>query len=327
MASRPGRALLHNWRLKLAALGLSVFLWGLVQTEPRNQETFSSIPIIVDVADTAWTLAAPPNPAQIELRLGGPAREIIRLAREGTTVRVPLEGINSADTLVSLRREWVGLGEGHGLSVESLSPVNIRVSLERAMTRTLPIALRTRGAVPSNMALASPLGLNPREVRIRGPRSRIEGLDSVHLSPFDLAAVQTSGVFNVALDTTGLFGVMLVPTTATVGVRLESVVERVLSGLTVFVDTERIGTEVVVDPLSVQLRVTGARTLVTGIQPELLRVWVQGELLTGMAPGEERRVPLQIDGVPDLVTAVPSTDVVTVRRAADLAGGGDASGR
>ena len=33
MAS-PSQALVRNWRLKLSALGLSVFLWALVQTEP-----------------------------------------------------------------------------------------------------------------------------------------------------------------------------------------------------------------------------------------------------------------------------------------------------
>ncbi len=34
----PTQALAHNWRLKLSALGLSVFLWALVQGEPSNQE-------------------------------------------------------------------------------------------------------------------------------------------------------------------------------------------------------------------------------------------------------------------------------------------------
>jgi hypothetical protein len=321
VSSRSAGALLHNWRLKVAALGLAVFFWGLVQTEPRNQETFSSVPIIVEISDTAWTLAAPPDPVEVDLRLGGPAREIIRLAREGTTVRVQLDAVRSADTLVSLRREWVGLGQGTGLTVESMAPANVRISLERTMTRTLPIAVRTRGELPKDLALASPLGLDPREARVRGARSRIESLDSIPLTPFDLGTVGASGVFNVSLDTTGLMGALLVPATTTVGVRLEDVVERVLSGLMILVDSARVGTEVVIDPESIQLRVSGARTVVTAIDPTLLRVWVLPELLRDMAPGEERRVPISIEGVPALATAVPSTDVVTVRRAADFGGG------
>jgi hypothetical protein len=41
----------------------------------------------------------------------------------------------------------------------------------------------------------------------------------------------------------------------------------------------------------------------------------------GMAKGEERHVPVRIEGVPGLVSAQPATDMVTVRRAP--AGGGD----
>ena len=87
MATRS-QALAHNWRLKLSALGLSIFLWALVQTEPSNQETFASVPVHVQIADTAWTTSGPPTPAVVEIRLGGPAREIIRFAREGMTLKI-----------------------------------------------------------------------------------------------------------------------------------------------------------------------------------------------------------------------------------------------
>lgn len=327
MASRPVRALLHNWRLKAAALGLSVLFWGLVQTEPRNQETFSAVPILVDVADTAWTLAAPPTPGQVELRLGGPAREIIRLARSGATLRIPIDAVGSEDTLVSLRREWVGLGEGGNLTVESISPANVRIAFERSMTRTIPIALRTRGNVDGTMALASPLGLNPTTVRVRGPRSRLQGLDSIPLAPFDLGSVEASGVFNVPLDTTGLMGSFLVPGTATLGVRVEDLVERVLNGIPIQLGSAAGDAEVVVDPETIQLRVSGARTLVTSIDPDLIRVWIVPEDLSGMAPGEERLVPVSVEGVPELVTVTPATEQVTVRRAADVGAGGAADQR
>ncbi|MGD8729918.1 MAG: hypothetical protein PVF90_09460, partial [Gemmatimonadota bacterium] len=109
--ARVPSALLRNWQLKLSALGLSIFLWALVQTEPLSEETFSSVPVVVEVLDTAWSLAADPDPETVELRLGGPAREIIRLVRDGTTVRVPITAVSSRDTVVTLQREWVELGQ------------------------------------------------------------------------------------------------------------------------------------------------------------------------------------------------------------------------
>lgn len=144
MARLPN-SLVRNWRLKVSALGLSVFLWALVQTEPLSQETFSSVSVVVDIADTAWTIAGAPDPPTVELRLGGPAREIIRLAREGTTVVIPVAAVGSRDTIIAVQRDWVQLGQRPGVTVESVSPATVRVSFEQAVTRSLPLALRVRG--------------------------------------------------------------------------------------------------------------------------------------------------------------------------------------
>lgn len=321
MAS-PTQALVHNWRLKLSALGLSVFLWALVQTEPSNQETLTSVPVFVQIADTGWTTSGAPTPATVELRLGGPAREIIRLAREGTSIRIPVGVVGSQDTLVALRREWVQLGQRSGLTVESMSPASVRLSFERAQTRLVPVAMRLTGRVRDHLALAAPMELNPRLVRVRGPASRVEGLDSLSLVPFDLSEVGRSGAFTVGVDTVGLLGASVVPSSATLEVRVEELVERVLDGVVVQVDAGPGEEEVVADPAEIQVRVAGARTLVTSLDPARLRVLVPTELLQGMAPGEERLVRVQVVGVPPLVTATPGTDRITVRRAVDEELGG-----
>jgi len=309
------QALLQSWRLKLSALGLSVFLWAVVQTEPRNQETFSAVPVEIQMADTAWAVSGPPMPATVELRLGGPAREIIRLAREGTSVRVPVGAITTTDTLITLRREWVQLGQRSGLSVESVSPSQVRVSFERAQTRLVPVSARVMGRVRDHLALAANFEVSPRLVRVRGPASRIDVLDSIPLAPFDLSEVTRSGAFTVRVDTTGLLGASVVPPTVTLGVRVEELVERVLDGVVVEAVAEPGEPPVLADPPTIEVRLAGARSIVNGFDPSRLRVWVAPELLQDMALTEERVVRLQIAGVPPLVTAVPETDRVTVRRA------------
>ncbi|KPJ81320.1 MAG: hypothetical protein AMS19_08430, partial [Gemmatimonas sp. SG8_23] len=182
------RALVWNWRLKLSALGLSVFLWALVQTEPADQEAIPSVPVRVQIMDTSWTTSGAPDPASVELRLSGPAREIIRLAREGTSIRVPITSVGSRDTTVSFRREWVQLGQRPGLTVESVSPASVRLSFEPAQTRLVPLATRLVGDVRESLALASDVDVSPQLVRVRGPASRLEGLDSLPLVPFDLSS-------------------------------------------------------------------------------------------------------------------------------------------
>lgn len=320
--SPRSKAVFTNWRLKLSALGLSVLLWALVQTEPANQETFASVPIRFQIADTAWMLANEPDPTTVEVRFGGPAREIIRLAREGTTIRIPISEVGSRDSIIALRREWVQLHERPGLIVESITPQEIRVSFEESEVRMVPVASRLIGRVPDHLALAAEIDMSPEVVRVQGPRSRVSMLDSLSLVPFDLAGITRSGAFSIPIDTVGLMGASVVPATATLGVRVEGLVERVLEGITVMAIPMPGEADVIVEPEEVQLRLVGARSLVTSLDPEMLRVWVPPEFLQGMAPGEERTVRVQIEGVPPLVTAVAGVERVRVRRAIDGPGTG-----
>jgi YbbR domain-containing protein len=71
-----------------------------------------------------------------------------------------------------------------------------------------------------------------------------------------------------------------------------------------------------------RVTLTGASTLVTSVDPSKLRVQIASSELRGMTPGEERHVPVQVQGVPDLVTATPEQDMVTVRRPAVRKKGG-----
>jgi hypothetical protein len=307
-------ALIRNWHLKLSALGLSVFLWALVQTEPLSQETVSSVPVLVEVADTAWTIAGEPTPAVVELRLGGPAREIIRLAREGLSVLVPIPLVGSRDTTIALQRDWVQLGQRPGVTVESISPATLRVSFERAVTRSIPVAMRVQGDLPADLALSSALGVDPEAVLVRGSEGRLAGVDSLLLAPLDLGRIRDSDIVELVVDTSGLGGADVVPPTVMVGVRVEPMIVRELGAVEVHADVRGADAQVTVEPATIRLRLSGARTLVTTMDLSLLRVSVPPASLAGLLVGEARLVPVQVDGVPPLVTALPGTEVVTVRR-------------
>ena len=315
---------IRNWRLKLAALGLSVFLWALVQTEPRtSSESFQRVPVRVELTDTLWTLAGPPTPTEVELQLSGSSRDIIRLDREGTALNIPISQVGTPDTSVFLDRDWVELGQSTGLTVEFISPAMIEIVFEPTVTRTLPIATRVYGDLRENLALASSVGLAPVSVRVRGSESQVSQLDSIWLERFDLGTVEKSGVFSVAIDTVGLSGAYISPDVVTMGLNVEDDIERVLQGFSVQFDAERIGADVTIEPVVVEVRFSGPKSLVNTLDPSLLRVWVSPEDLEGILPGEERRVPLRLEGIPEFVTAVPETSAVTARRAAEGSTGAD----
>jgi hypothetical protein len=309
------RVLLHNWHLKLAALGLAVLLWALVQTEPLSQETFAAVPVTAEVLDSSWTMARPPSPATVDLQLGGPAGEIIRLARDGATLRVPVASVGSRDTIIAVQREWVDLGGRSRVTVESVSPLTVRMTFEPAIARNVHVSVPMRGELPDDIALASVPELTPSTVVIRGPESRMMGLDSVSLAPLDLASVSQSGSFSLPVDTTGLRGAVVRPASVSVMLRVEPMVERVMENVPVEAEPPAGEPEITVTPSSLQLRLEGPSTLVTAVDVSRLRVSVDPESLRGLQPGEMRRVRIQVEGVPPLVTAFLSSDVATARRA------------
>jgi hypothetical protein len=102
-----------------------------------------------------------------------------------------------------------------------------------------------------------------------------------------------------------------------VGIRVEEEVERVLGGIPVVGASGSGEAPIVIRPSSIDVTLRGARSLVTSVDPADLRVWVAPELVQGIAPGESRRVPVHVDGVPQLVSVEVADDIVSVQRSSD----------
>ncbi len=147
----------HNASLKAAALVGAVFLWAIAPTDRTQSESLSSVPVRVQVADLNWALAEQPFPSEVEVRFSGPTRDLIRLAREGTSVRIPIQAVASSDTSITLRRDWVVIDGASGLVVEEILPSQIQLSFEPVVSAALAVELRTEGELPEGLAFAQPL--------------------------------------------------------------------------------------------------------------------------------------------------------------------------
>lgn len=303
----------HNASLKLLALVGAIFLWAIVPGTPDGTETLSNIPVRVQVGDPDWLVAGAPEPSGVTIRVSGPTREIIRLAREGTSIRVPLDEVGSADTVVGLRRDWVVLAGSPGVVVEEIVPGSVRMRFEQAASEAFPILVRTRGSLPDDLALAFPLGTTPGVVRVSGPARIVNDLDAVPTLPVDLSSVEGSGRIEVPLDTAGLGDALITPQAVSVGIRVTGVAERRLLGRGVEVEGSP-DFEPILDPPEIDVLMRGAPGRLDAAGFGSVRVVVDARLLSGMTSGESRRVPVAVLGVPDLLRAVPVTDSVQVVR-------------
>lgn len=315
MAFVPGM-IARNWRLKLAAFGLTVLLWALVRTESGSQGNLFSVPVQPQVADLDWTLAGEPDPPTVQVRFRGPTDDLIRLAREGTTLRVPLDSVASPDTVVQLRRDWVFLSGESRLVVEDIAPASVRLALERAVTRAVPSRVITSGELSGGRALAAPISTTPGMITVRGPAQRVRGIPSIPLRSLDLGSVGASGDYEVEVDTTGLSGLSLSPARVALSVRVEPRLQRELPAVPVALDEEDapMRDSVVLLPPTILVRIDGARTAVTGAHEDQVRAVIPRDFLVGLQPGHERRAPIRLRGLPALVRGFAELDSVTVRR-------------
>lgn len=293
----------RNWTLKLSAFGIALLLWVAVRAEAPNRQELPGVPVTVELSDPQWALVGDPTPTTVTVRFGGPSRELIRMALERPTVVIPIEEVHSGDTIVLLRPSWVRVQDRQGVIAEDIQPSSVRLTMEPVDRTTLPASPRWEGRLPDHLAFAELPIMDPLELRVSGPRSRILQLDSVPLLAFDLGDVSSSGLFSIGVDTSAVpAGVQVVPTTLQVDLRVEDRVERMVSGIPIVLPAALSANEwLQLRPVTGAVVLSGARSAVERADPTLLRLVVQLE--AGVLPevGQEAEFPLRLTGLPPLL--------------------------
>ena len=307
-------ALTSNGRLKLAALGLALFLWVLVQVGNPSQRDLL-VPVEIRLDDPGWVVMEDPVPDTVRVYFRGPQSEIFGITGfDLISVTVPITEMSDEEMVIQLQPEWVSVAGYRGVQVEDIVPDVINVRLDRRSTRTLPVRVRTRGSLPERLALASAPVLTPDRVRVSGPASLVDGLDTLDIVPVFLGDVDGQVTVETLVDTAGIGRVSLVPHVVTVGIQAEESIERVFTGVRVITYPVAGAVPIQVFPENMRVTVRGARSRVSAMDPDILTAVVPSDALRDLGDVEERRVPIRVEGVPSYVSVVPASDTVSVRR-------------
>ena len=312
------RTLARNGRLKVAAFGLALFLWVLVRVGAPGQRDLL-VPVNIRLDDPGWIVLGDPVPAEVLVRFRGAPTEMMRLnGFDGMSVAVPITDVSSEEMVIPLQPGWVPVDGYRGVQVEDIVPSAINVHLERLATRTIPVRVRTRGRLPEHLALTRALSVTPNLVRVSGPASLVEGLDSLDILPVALSEVRDQATVETLVDTAGMGRVTVVPNVLTLMIPAEESIERVIEGVPVVVDGVLGNERIEVFPEAVPVTVRGARSNVSRIEAEFLRAVVPSHMIVDLGAVEERRVPIVVEGVPPYVSVVPEANTVSVRRLIEL---------
>jgi YbbR domain-containing protein len=303
-----------NWTLKLAALGLAILLWTSVRVDTDNRQGLPGVPVRIDLTDPRWAVLGDPMPTNVEVRFTGPTRELFRMALDRPSLLVPIDEVTSPDTTILLRTQWVRIQDRPGVVVEDILPSSIRLAFEPIQTATVPLEPRVAGQLPEALALSAPISVAPSLARISGPASRMEQVDTVFTRPLDLSGVTGSGNYTAPIDTAGLSRIQIAPSSASIAVRVEPVLERRLEDVSVSLESPEEYPDLEFSPSAITITLRGPHSAVEALPEDSIRAVAGANAqLRNLRPGETRRVPVRLLGAPSFVQATPSVDSVAVR--------------
>lgn len=283
------RLLERDGFVKALAVLLAVIIWVQVSSERglSTQRTFEGVTVAVQNTAPGLLVTGPPAPWRVKIEVQGDPRILERLRPEEVRAGVDLGAAEVGSGLIPVTVELPP-----GVRLVSVYPDRLNVTLEREMSKSLPVNVILSGEAPDDTVLGEP-GLGSATVQVAGPQSLVSRVEQVVLR---LSVAGADGDIDavlplVALDRDGHevsgSGLRLSPD----AVPVQMTVRRVLPGKQVRVQANLVGA-----PLWglvwTDLHVAPAEVLVRGA-PEHHGAW--REIATEEVSIGDREGPFEVE--------------------------------
>lgn len=172
----------HKWQLRLLAVAAALVLWFFVSLQDRERQSEKQIEVNITYNVPRGVILLDPV-QNVSIRLRGNANEVRNLN--------PF----AVDVLVEVRRTDRGIAEvqlgendvlmPRGLTLISIEPNTLRLSVDREETRAVRVTARTTGEAAAG-AVVEGIQIFPETVVVTGPESHLETLEELQTSPIRL---------------------------------------------------------------------------------------------------------------------------------------------
>jgi YbbR domain-containing protein len=185
----------ENFGWKVLALASAFALWALVASEPelsvfvRAPLAYRNLPEDLEISSEAVTT--------VSLELRGPSGELSRLGDptgQRPAVILDMSGVQPGERTFPIGDTAVHLARG--VRLVRAVPSEARFEFERRASRRVAVTPRFSGDGSSGYAIES-FSVEPKELTIVGPSSRVARIPFVTTDRVDVAAVVGSAEFRV----------------------------------------------------------------------------------------------------------------------------------
>lgn len=173
--------ILDNWLLKLASLLLATLLWAAVANQSSSEIGFD-VPLEYRNIPTQMEITGDMTNT-VQVRLRGSSNVIKGISAKDVSTTVDLSAMRMGEKIVALSPHNVQAP--FGAEVIRVTPSSVRFTLERTVTKTVPIVLTILGQPDSGYAVGQVL-VRPTAVEAEGPESRMNTLTSIATVPVRL---------------------------------------------------------------------------------------------------------------------------------------------
>lgn len=193
--------LFQNFGWKILSLAIAVVIWALVATEPELA-TFANVRLEYKNLPDGLEISSEPV-SSVVLELKGPSGA---LRGTGETIH-PAVVIDMSDAQTG--EHTFNIGERNvkvmrGVRLVRAIPSEVRFQFEPRRTHTVPVRVRFINEGQNGYVVAQ-CRVDPPDMEITGPRSRVARIAAVVADPIDLANTMGTSTFHVNVFTEDSF--------------------------------------------------------------------------------------------------------------------------
>jgi YbbR domain-containing protein len=189
------RALLfENFGWKALSLASAITLWWLVASEPELAG-FATVRLEYKNLPDDLEISSEPV-SSVTLELQGPSGVLRGVGDGGLQPAVVLDmsNVEPGERTFAISSSNVQLSRG--VQLVRAIPSEVHFAFERRSEESIPVLPRITGAGRNGYAVAK-VTVEPPDLRIEGPASRVARIHSVHTDPVDVSSVVGTQEFRV----------------------------------------------------------------------------------------------------------------------------------
>jgi YbbR domain-containing protein len=265
---------IEDWSLKLLALAITLLLW-LAVTGVNKPVTISTAVQLNFIRPDEMEISNDP-PRTVDVLLTGRRSKLESIRQLDLVATVDLSDLREGERVVRLSSDRVQMELPDGVKIDAFQPSIVPVHLEPIIDRQIEVEIKLEGKPEEGYEVYS-VRSSPDKVRVRGPASRINGLQKAPTETISLTGKKERFTTSqIAVDISDP-KMDLVDSTVEVTVEIgERRTERTFTGVSVIADQgeQALTSEVtVVGPASVisQLKLEDLKVVLTkdSLQPSL----------------------------------------------------------